>query len=85
MKLFFKILKNLKFLRGTTFDIFGYSEERKTEKKLINIYEKDISYVINSFESEKFEHFIDFLNWPNEIKGYGHVKSKSIDKAIDNS
>ena len=32
MKLFFKILKNLKFLRGTTFDIFGYTEERKTKK-----------------------------------------------------
>ncbi len=84
MKLFFKVLKNLKFLRGTTFDIFGYTEERKTEKKLINIYEKDISYVINSFESEKFDHFVDFLNWPDQIKGYGHVKSKSIDKAIDN-
>ena len=84
MKLFFKILKNLKFLRGTTFDIFGYTEERKTEKKLINIYEKDISYVINSFESEKFDHFVEFLNWPDQIKGYGHVKSKSIDKAIDN-
>ena len=84
MKLFFKVLKNLKFLRGTTFDIFGYTEERKTEKKLINIYEKDISYVINSFESEKFDHFVEFLNWPDQIKGYGHVKSKSIDKAIDN-
>ena len=84
MRLFFKILKNLKFLRGTTFDIFGYTEERKTEKKLINIYEKDISYVINSFESEKFDHFVEFLNWPDQIKGYGHVKSKSIDKAIDN-
>jgi indolepyruvate ferredoxin oxidoreductase len=84
MKLFFKILKNLKFLRGTTFDIFGYTEERKIEKKLINIYEEDISYVINSFESEKLDHFIEFLNWPIEIKGYGHVKSKSIDKAIDN-
>ena len=84
MKLFFKVLKNLKFLRGTTFDIFGYTEERKTEKKLINIYEKDISYVINSFDSEKFDHFVEFLNWPDQIKGYGHVKSKSIDKAIDN-
>ena len=36
------------------------------------------------FESEKFDHFVEFLNWPDQIKGYGHVKSKSIDKAIDN-
>ena len=64
--------------------IFLVTQKKEKQKKLINIYEKDISYVINSFESEKFDHFVEFLNWPDQIKGYGHVKSKSIDKAIDN-
>ena len=30
----FRLLAKFKFLRGTAFDIFGYSEERRTERKL---------------------------------------------------
>ena len=35
----FRVLAKFKFLRGTAFDIFGYSEERRTERKLIADYE----------------------------------------------
>jgi indolepyruvate ferredoxin oxidoreductase len=34
----FKVLRALKGLRGTPFDIFGYSEERKLERRLIVEY-----------------------------------------------
>ena len=35
----FGLLAKLKGLRGTAFDIFGYSEERRTERRLIGDYE----------------------------------------------
>ena len=35
----FGVLAKLKFLRGTPFDPFGYSQERRTERKLIADYE----------------------------------------------
>ena len=31
----FKVLAKLKGLRGTPFDIFGYSEDRKLERQLL--------------------------------------------------
>jgi indolepyruvate ferredoxin oxidoreductase len=34
----FRLLARLKFLRGTAFDPFGYTLERKAERKLIEDY-----------------------------------------------
>lgn len=34
----FRLLTKLKVLRGTAFDPFGRTEERKTERKLIEDY-----------------------------------------------
>ena len=42
----FGVLAKLKFLRGTPFDIFGYSEERRTERKLIADYEAMLDEVL---------------------------------------
>ena len=38
----FKFISMFKFLRGTYFDIFGYFEERKIERLLINNYKQRI-------------------------------------------
>ncbi len=35
----FKVLARLKVLRGTPLDLFGYTEERKTERRLVGEYE----------------------------------------------
>ncbi len=40
----FRILAAPKRLRGGTFDIFGYSEERRKERRLIGEYETTIDY-----------------------------------------
>ena len=42
----FKMLAKLKGLRGTPFDIFGYSADRKLERDLIAGYEKDVATVL---------------------------------------
>src|SRR5438094_7290016 len=41
----FRTLAKLRFLRGTPFDIFGYSPDRKLERDLIAGYEKDVATV----------------------------------------
>ena len=35
----FRLLAKLKFLRGTAFDLFGYTKDRRTERRLIADYE----------------------------------------------
>jgi hypothetical protein len=45
----FGLLARFKFLRGTPLDIFGYSEERSTERKLIADYEAMIDEILEDF------------------------------------
>ena len=44
--LLFHILKRMKSLRGTIFDIFSYTEERKTERLLIKDFKELINQII---------------------------------------
>src|SRR5262249_46549889 len=42
----FKVLAAMKGLRGTAFDIFGYTEERRTERALIREYEETVERLL---------------------------------------
>ena len=44
----FRLLAKLKFLRGTPFDPFGYTEERRTERELIDEYEALLDEILDS-------------------------------------
>jgi indolepyruvate ferredoxin oxidoreductase len=47
----FKLLARLKGLRGGAFDIFGKTEERKTERALIGEYRASIEEVLKSLSA----------------------------------
>ena len=49
----FKLLAKFKFLRGTPFDPFGYSKERKTERQLIGDYEAVLEEVLAAVRSPR--------------------------------
>src|SRR3546814_9371455 len=49
----FRVLAKLKGLRGTPFDIFGYSAERKAERRLIADYEAVIGEVLAKRSEER--------------------------------
>ena len=74
-------LERLKFLRGTAFDIFGYSEERKAERALIATYEADIKEVSRSVTPETLEIAIELALLPLRIKGFGVVKMEAMQMA----
>src|SRR4029450_13767567 len=46
MRPLFRLLAKGKGLRGTAFDIFGYSAERKLERQMIADYEKLVAEVV---------------------------------------
>src|SRR5262249_37293348 len=74
----FKILEKLKFLRGTAFDFFGYTEERRTERALIREYEETIERVLAELSPQNHAAAMQIASIPEEIRGYGHIKAKSI-------
>ena len=79
---FFKILSKLKFLRGTFFDPFGKTKERKTERFLIKQYFEDIDLVLKSINSKNISLAVQIASIPEIIRGYGHVKEANINKAL---
>ena len=78
----FKILSFLKIVRGSIFDIFGYTQERKSEIALIKKYEDDLEIIKNEFNSDNLDLCRGLSLWPLDVKGFGHVKAKNIDIAL---
>ncbi|MET3838917.1 indolepyruvate ferredoxin oxidoreductase family protein [Bradyrhizobium sp. OAE829] len=77
----FKMLAKMKGLRGTTFDIFGHSADRKMERDLIAGYEKDVATVLGLLSPLTLDIAIEILSLPDRIRGYGPVKEKAVHDA----
>src|SRR5262249_47190301 len=74
----FGVLAKLKGLRGTTLDIFGRTEERKTERALIGQYKAGIDEVLRGLSAERLSLAAEIARMPEEIRGYGHVKARHL-------
>jgi indolepyruvate ferredoxin oxidoreductase len=77
----FRLLARMKRLRGTPFDPFGYTAERKMERALIKQYEKDMAEVLPKFTADTREAVIALAELPLQIRGFGPVKQANEAKA----
>lgn len=76
----FRVLARLKFLRGTSFDPFGYAYERRTERGLIGWYEALITALLPRLSHETLEPLVQIASLPMEIRGYGPVKDAAMEE-----
>jgi len=74
----FQVLARLKGLRGTALDVFGYTEERRTERALIAEYEATVESLIAGLDAGNHALAVQIASLPEEIRGFGHIKAKSI-------
>ncbi|MGI9400879.1 MAG: indolepyruvate ferredoxin oxidoreductase family protein, partial [Rhizobiaceae bacterium] len=79
----FKLLARMKRLRGTVFDPFGRTVERRTERALISEYETMIYEILPELSKNNHRFAISLANLPTEIRGFGPVKEASITKAAE--
>jgi indolepyruvate ferredoxin oxidoreductase len=77
----FKVLAKLKRLRGTPFDPFGYSKDRRLERELIADYESDVRAVLARLSTQTAPIAQALLSLPEDIRGYGPVKEKAVAQA----
>src|SRR5437899_85989 len=77
----FRLLAKMRGLRGTAFDIFGYSADRRLERDLIAGYEKDVAHVLSVLSPQNLDTAIEILSLPDRVRGYGPVKEKSVQDA----
>ena len=74
----FRVLARLKGLRGTPLDLFGRSEERRTERALIGQYRDSIDHVLASLDAGNHALAVEIARIPEQIKGFGHVKERNL-------
>jgi indolepyruvate ferredoxin oxidoreductase len=77
----FRLLAAMKGLRGTAFDIFGYTAERRSERVLLAQYEADLDLIAGALEPGRVEAATALASVPALIRGYGHVRRGSAEKA----
>jgi len=71
-------LSRLKGLRGTAFDIFGYTEERRSERRMIEDYIRVIDDILPVAQGEDKTLALQIAELPDMVRGYGHVKEKNM-------
>ncbi|MBV50158.1 indolepyruvate ferredoxin oxidoreductase family protein [Sulfitobacter sp.] len=75
------MLSRMKFLRGTPFDPFGHTSERKMERSLIRQYEADMKEVLPRLTDATRDAIIALAELPLQIRGFGPVKQANEAKA----
>ena len=76
-----KLIASLRFLRGTAFDVFGKTAERREERKLIGDYEELCRELIARLDADNHALAVSLASLPEKIRGFGHVKAASLAKA----
>ncbi len=71
----FKRLAKMKHLRGTMWDPFGYTAERKGERRAIDEHEALIGELCKGLKAETHSVAVQLAGLPLQIKGFGHVKA----------
>jgi indolepyruvate ferredoxin oxidoreductase len=77
----FKVLKSLRGLRGTPLDVFGYAEERRTERALIREYEDTVGRLLARLTPQNHALALQIASIPEEIRGFGHIKMRNLGPA----
>ncbi|PKM08525.1 MAG: indolepyruvate ferredoxin oxidoreductase [Gammaproteobacteria bacterium HGW-Gammaproteobacteria-4] len=74
----FRVLKHLRFLRGTPLDIFGYTAERRSERRLIAEYFARIDELLATLDAGNIALAVEIASLPEQIRGFGHVKEAHL-------
>ncbi len=77
-----QVLQHFKGLRGTPFDPFGYTAERKLERRLIEAYRQSIEMGLQHLTPASYSQLVSLAQVVDSIRGFGHVKQAALRAAL---
>ena len=77
----YRILARMKGLRGGAFDVFGYTKERRMERRLIAEFENLAAELIAGLTPANLRLAAEIAALPMEMKGYGFIKDANVETA----
>jgi indolepyruvate ferredoxin oxidoreductase len=72
------VMRSMKGLRGTPFDVFGYAKVRRTERALIGEYRDMVTRAIEALDKDTEPLVLELCELPDEIRGYEEIKLRSV-------
>jgi len=75
-----RLLASMRGLRGTAFDIFGLSHDRRTERALIREFEEQVDELLPTLDASNADRLCAVFASYMDIRGYGPVKDKAIEE-----
>lgn len=75
----FGVLARLRFLRGTRFDPFGYTAERRREREDIEDYCTLLETLASHLGADNYAVARELADLPGRLRGFGHVKDRNRD------
>jgi indolepyruvate ferredoxin oxidoreductase len=77
----FHLLARLRFLRGTPFDPFGWTRERRSERAEILRYEQVLQAIGERLSTSNHAEAVALASVPEHVRGFGHVKADHLARA----
>ena len=77
----FGVLARFKGLRGTMFDPFGYTAERREERRLPEEYRALVDSLLLHLTPANHSKAVEIAALAKEVRGYGHIKVRNLAKA----
>ncbi len=75
-----RILARLRKLRGTPFDVFGMTAERRMERALITEFEDVVDRLLDGLKDDNVDQAIEVTASFMDIRGYGPVKEEAAEE-----
>ncbi|GAB3774656.1 indolepyruvate ferredoxin oxidoreductase family protein [Ramlibacter monticola] len=75
---FMKLLAQGRRLRGTVFDPFGRTAERRMERELVEAYRARIEALLPALSPERLKTATEIAALPLAMRGFGHVKLANV-------
>jgi len=76
----FRVLAGMKGLRGTAFDIFGYTQERRSERAMAEEFIGLVEAACRNLDSASYDAALELARLPQEVRGFGPVKEKAMEE-----
>jgi indolepyruvate ferredoxin oxidoreductase len=75
-----RVLAQGRRLRGTVFDLFGYTTERRAERALIEQYEQLVARVLAALTAANHNAAVELLALVDDVRGFGPVKEAAMQR-----
>jgi indolepyruvate ferredoxin oxidoreductase len=77
----FGVLAKFKGLRGTALDVFGRTDERRLERRLLAEYEALVDEILGKLAPHNHAIAVEIARVPEHVRGFGHVKERHVKEA----